>query len=249
MRDAAMEDSSSAILSMLENAGGDGDFYLHLADFLRPFSDLFDINSNLAISRKNKRRTADSAILRPLAKKYLPFLSKTLKILPTALRKCPKEEEKRAAELLRAYRLVLDCLSCISPCLAGKPFSVQLQRCSLVCCLENWGNYSEAEAEGLAILESLVLKGRKKNVVRSGGILPDSTDKEFCDVEVAVLVIEVVLSLVRCAYKSKRKSDDLYRRILLMAEETRPWLRYTNLRRTILLNYSALFFPVLFEQN
>lgn len=266
---AAVEESSVILSMLEEGVGnGDGGLYRRVASFLVPFGDLIPLGSHYpaatgasrggaapatgAAAKTKKKNSvassdkkvggkdgAEAAVLRPLAKQFLPFLSRALKVLPSVLRKCPREEENWAEELFGVYRIVLDCLWCVSPCLAGKPFSVHLQRCSLLCCLETWGRYSEAEEEGVSLLDSLVSvvssaapekshKGRKVKGATGGSLLPDSTAKGAGDVELAILVIEVVVCLIRCTYKSKRKTDSLYRRVLLMAGEVQPWLRYIN---------------------
>ncbi|CAA7401560.1 unnamed protein product [Spirodela intermedia] len=264
---AAVEESSVILSMLEKGVGnGDGSFCRRVASFLHPFGDLIPLDSHCpaatgpngggaapavgADAKKKKKNSAassnqkvsekggaEAAVLRPLAKQFLPFLSRALKLLPSVLRKCPREEENWAGELFGVYRIVLDCLWFVSPCLAGRPFAVHLQRCSFLCCLEIWGKYSEAEEEGVSLLESLVSvvssaapekshKGRKAKGTSSGSLLPDSTAKGACDVELAILVTEVVVCLMRCAYKSKRKTDTLYRRVLLMVGEVQPWLRF-----------------------
>ncbi|XP_078444643.1 separase isoform X2 [Wolffia australiana] len=245
-------EESSAILSALENGRsfGDGSLLEMVTSFLHPFGDFIALDScnarkNDAGSKKKKSSCASSnekitdggdARVRPLAKKFLPFISRALKNLPSAIRKCRSEEEESAAELLSVYRLVLDCLCCVSPCLAGKPFSVHLQRCSLLYCLEVRGRFSEALDLGFSILESLVsalsvgvpekCRGRKAKARSCDSLVPYCTGKDACDEELAILVVEIVVCLSRCAYKSCSETEILYRRILLMGKEVKPWLRY-----------------------
>ncbi|CAL9041755.1 unnamed protein product [Musa banksii] len=192
--------------------------------------------------KKKKKLEPDPAALRPLAKQFLPFLCRALKHLPALLRKSPKStnadvDDRRIVELLAVYRLLLDCLACISPCLAGKPYSVHLQRGRLVVCLEACGRYAEAEEEALALLESLgailveaasMPKSRKMKIAGGGCFLPDPEQVGADDPEITMLVIEVITVLSGCAYKSKITKEVAYDRILTLADQVQPWLRFLN---------------------
>ncbi|RRT65769.1 hypothetical protein B296_00036488, partial [Ensete ventricosum] len=190
------------------------------------------------LPKKKKKLEPDPAALRPLAKQFLPFLCRALKHLPALLRKSPKStnadvDDGRTVELLAVYRLLLDCLACIGPCLAGKPYSVHLQRGRLVVCLEACGRYAEAEEEALALLESLgailveaasMPKSRKIKIAGGGCFLPDPAQVNADDPEITMLVIEVITVLSGCAYKSKIRKEVAYERILTLIDQVQPWL-------------------------
>ncbi|KAJ8471851.1 hypothetical protein OPV22_026194 [Ensete ventricosum] len=194
------------------------------------------------LPKKKKKLEPDPAALRPLAKQFLPFLCRALKHLPALLRKSPKStnadvDDGRTVELLAVYRLLLDCLACIGPCLAGKPYSVHLQRGRLVVCLEACGRYAEAEEEALALLESLgailveaasMPKSRKIKIAGGGCFLPDPAQVNADDPEITMLVIEVITVLSGCAYKSKIRKEVAYDRILTLIDQVQPWLRFLN---------------------
>ncbi|RWW26114.1 hypothetical protein GW17_00009522 [Ensete ventricosum] len=207
------------------------------------------------LPKKKKKLEPDPAALRPLAKQFLPFLCRALKHLPALLRKSPKStnadvDDGRTVELLAVYRLLLDCLACIGPCLAGKPYSVHLQRGRLVVCLEACGRYAEAEEEALALLESLgailveaasMPKSRKIKIAGGGCFLPDPAQVNADDPEITMLVIEVITVLSGCAYKSKIRKEVAYERILTLIDQVQPWLRYVFQ----IIKYCLIFFQKL----
>lgn len=90
--------------------------------------------------------------------------------------------------------------------------------------------FKEAESEGFVVLESL-------NTIDSGGIkgkfrkskarLVPELSKETVDRELAALVLEIVVTLVKCASKSKSKMGAYYWRVISLVNESEPWFRYS----------------------
>ncbi|OVA03751.1 Peptidase C50 [Macleaya cordata] len=253
--------ASTVELSLITRLEDNSDYKgLHQAfsDYLQSFSDFITLDDNpnstkqsMNIKKKNsktakKNNVSDPKLIRSLAKQFLPFISRALKILPKRLSEPPKpgggeEEEEIALELFSVYRLCLNCLSCISSCLDGKPFSIHFQRIRMVHCFEVWGRYGEAESEGFLILESLrsisLVKGKKVEE----RFIPDlGTENE--DPELACLIMEIVVSLVKCAYKSQSKKEATFRRVLTLMDQVRTWLRvldskaFERLHRVLVTN-------------
>ncbi|KAF9608453.1 hypothetical protein IFM89_009819 [Coptis chinensis] len=186
-------------------------------EYLSSFSDF--ISPNFFPTPKKKKKKPDEKLIRPLAKQFLPFISSSLKLLPiqlTELHKTREAPELVVVELFDVFKLCLECLSCISVCLECKPVTINLQRKKLVVCYEIWGKYIDAEVEGLFILNNLKNKGERS-------LLPDFGNNE--DTQLASLVVEIVIRIVRCSFTSKRKEDGVYRRVIGMVEGIEPWFR------------------------
>ncbi|XP_072953682.1 separase isoform X1 [Typha angustifolia] len=226
--------------------------------FLLPFSDLLLHSKKSTLKQKptSKAKKSDpdpdpdpSTSLRPLAKQFLPFLCQALHLLPSILRKTSKDDQDSATELFRIYRHLLECLACISPCLAGKPYSVHLQRGRFVCCLETGGKYSEAEAEAISLLESLrTVLGKSQKRRRNadvGIMLPDPKVVGVEDSEITTLALEVVISLASCAVKSETRNGAAYERILVLVEQVHPWLRFLDTE--MLKKYHSLLVNALYR--
>ncbi|XP_010908769.2 separase isoform X2 [Elaeis guineensis] len=270
--------TASSLLDALRSSDYKG-LYDRFSSFLLPFGDFIPLDSHRpgagkstgaaskmrGAPKKKKKPETNSQLLRPLAKQFLPFLCHALKLLPALLRKIPKspsdggvgggreEDEQRATELLGVYGLTVDCLSCIGPCLAGKPYSVHLQRGRLVCSLEAWGRYARAEKEAISLLESLrsVLvaaapkrKSQRGKVADPISLLPDPKLVGADDPEVATMAIEVIISLVGCAFKSKTRDGAAYERILALVDQVQPWLQFLDpeaIKKYHLLLVNALY--------
>uniref|UniRef100_A0A2N9IGR6 separase n=1 Tax=Fagus sylvatica TaxID=28930 RepID=A0A2N9IGR6_FAGSY len=208
--------TESSLLSKLESSDSTGDIYPMFSDYLHPFSDLTNPNQPQQI--------------RPLAKKFLPFLNRTLSLLPKRLSSSDPHSlnDRFTLELLRIYRLCLDCLDSLSSQLSCKPYSVHVQRVRMLHCMEAMGKYSDAEAEGFRVLESF--RGTdfgvkvKKSAKSAGKFLP-IVEKCGSDKEFALLVVEVVATLVKCAAMGQSKDGEVYRRAIGLVEEVRPWFR------------------------
>lgn len=119
----------------------------------------------------------------------------------------------------------------ISPELAGKPHSVQVQRIRYIHCMEHWDLYREAEAEGLVVLESLNAIARGESKGKSGKwkarLVPEL--KEGGDGELAAIILEVVLVLVKCASKRRSKIDADYWRVITLVNESEQIFKYDKL--------------------
>jgi separase len=212
--------AESSLISKLEFSESAGIYHL-LSDYLHPFSDLRNPNK--------PKRSNDNSLIRPLAKKFLPFLNRTLSILPKRLSDPQKLNDQFAHELFDIYRLCLDCLETVSSQLSCKPYSVQVQRVRMVHCMEAWGWYGDAEAEGFRVLESFkgIDCGVKKSLKSEGKHVPDvengGDDKEF-----GSLVVEVVVTLVKCVAVGQSKDGGVYGRVLSLVEEVHPWFRFVS---------------------
>ncbi|CAN6162720.1 unnamed protein product [Urochloa humidicola] len=110
--------------------------HARFAAYLHPFTALHSPASNPG---PNPPPPDAIALRRPLAKRFLPFLSRPLQLLPPLVRAAPPSKSGGVRcpvdDLLEIYALLLDCLAAISPCLAGKPYAVLLQRGRFICCL------------------------------------------------------------------------------------------------------------------
>ncbi|XP_051146436.1 separase isoform X2 [Andrographis paniculata] len=170
----------------------------------------------------------DVPSVRSLAKQYLSFIHKSLSILPKRLSESPKIALDCALELFPIYRLCLDCLDVIAPELAGKPFSVQIQRIRYMHCLEYWELFKEAEAEGYFVLESLNVilgGGLKGNSRKSKARLVPKLNEGNVDRDAAPVILEVVVTLVKCTSKRMSKSADDYRRVMSLVTESESWFK------------------------
>ncbi|KAK9290720.1 hypothetical protein L1049_008894 [Liquidambar formosana] len=203
--------TESSLISKLETSD-----YTHIhhlfSIYLHPFTDL----TNPKTTKISKTPT-DPSLLRPLAKKYLPFLTRALSLLPKRL----SESQPPILELFDTYKLCLQCLECLSSQLSCKPYSVYFQRVRMIHCFEACGRFKDAETEGFRVLERL--RGLKSGNTK-GGFLP-GLDKEGGDSELGLLVVEVVVTLVKCACMSEGKDGGAYRRVLTLVDEVKPWFR------------------------
>ncbi|KAK9162182.1 hypothetical protein Syun_003084 [Stephania yunnanensis] len=245
--------TESSLIAKLESSDPRG-IRAETLDFMRPFSDLIDFGEFESNSRKKKKASktattakkktaksnaSDQKSMRPLAKQYLQFISRALKILPNRLSDLQQfgggdDAEAIGSEMFDVYRLCLDCLDCISPCLDCKPMSVQLQRMRLIHCLEGWGRYEEAEVLGFGILDGLRTAKTKKV---EGRFVPD-LGKDCVDSDLATLVVELVISILKCAFKSRRKEMVVYRRALSLVEQAEPSFRVLESKASERLSHS-----------
>ncbi|XP_047080035.1 separase-like [Lolium rigidum] len=238
--EAAAEDLLAALSSPSSGAGLRSRF----SAYLQPFSPHLPGANPNPTNPPPKRATKqpkqqppppppDAAALRPLAKRFLPFLCRALHLLPPLLRPNPSSAD--ADELLEIYGLVLDCLAAISACLAGKPYAVLLQRGHFVCCLESRGHYARAEAEAAATLDALrhalspapTAAKPRRGAASAAPLLPDPgvAGEAGADPEISTLAIELTVCLANCASKGKVKEGAPYERVLVLVEQIRPWLR------------------------
>ncbi|KAK7302457.1 hypothetical protein RJT34_13347 [Clitoria ternatea] len=197
----------SSLISKLQSSSDCSGIYTLVSDYLRPLADL-------------NPSKCDQTLVRSLAKRFLPFINTSLSILPKRLPEVSKSNHSTSLpDLLRVYRLCLHCLDAVASQLASKSFPVEFQRLRLIHCLEASGLFHEAEAEGLGVLEKLRRSKRK------GKLLPEidkggGDSKELCS-----LLVEIVVSLVRCVAMGAAKEDDQFRKVLQLIEEVNPWLR------------------------
>ncbi|XP_042511471.1 separase isoform X2 [Macadamia integrifolia] len=229
----------SSLLAKLESSEYKG-LYQRYSDFLKPFTDVVQINDETSSKKPKKNQKskkgneAELTVIRTFAKRFLPFLNRSVSLLPKRLLESPKpggEEEDWVIELFDTYKFCLDCLSCMASQLAGKPYAIQLQRLNLVHCFEAWKLYAEAESEAFLVLDRLngiysvayaskSVKGKKVEE----RILP-LLMKENSDPQLAMLVVELVVTIARCVLGSKTRDSNAYRRVLKLVEQVGPWLR------------------------
>ncbi|KAF6164601.1 hypothetical protein GIB67_032829 [Kingdonia uniflora] len=213
--------AESSLLSRLKSNSDYKTLHQDFTNFLNPFSDFITFHPSnppkpSILKHKKPRTTKDpKLVLRQITKQFLPFISQSLRIIPNRLSRPPKPEleeivgDENAHQLFDVYKLVLDCFDCISPCLEYKPFSVELERVRFVRYLEAWGFYSRAEVEVVLILEGVSIGEPEQNA-----------DPKF-----AYLVAEIVVCSVKCTYKSEKKEEEPYRKVLGLVDQALPWFR------------------------
>ncbi|KAI3445664.1 hypothetical protein Pfo_002329 [Paulownia fortunei] len=201
---------------------------------LHPFTPFFKPSTTTAkkpVKFSKSKPPDDPPSMRPLAKQFLSFIHKSLSLLPKRLSQSPHIPQDSALELFDSYRLCLDCLDLIAPELAGKPHSVQVQRIRYIHCLEQWELYKEAEDEGFVVLESLnafVRGGSKGRSRKSKARLVPELNDENVDREVAAIILEIVVTLVKCASKTRSKVDADYWRVISLVNESEPWFKFLD---------------------
>ncbi|KAL0357132.1 UNVERIFIED_CONTAM: Separase [Sesamum calycinum] len=229
-----MERSSTAEASLLSKLESSVDltgirhlFIVHLQPFT-PFLKPSTTTAKKPVKSSKSKPPDNPTSIRSLAKQFLSFIHKSLSLLPKRLSGSPKITEDSALELFDSYRLCLNCLDLIAPELAGKPYSVQLQRIRYIHCLEHWELYKEAEAEGFVVLESLsaiVRGGSKGNSRKSKARLVPELSEDSVDQEVAAVILEIVVTLVKCTSKRRSKVDADYWRVISLVNESEPWFK------------------------
>ncbi|KAF4376258.1 hypothetical protein F8388_018927, partial [Cannabis sativa] len=208
----------TSLISKLEASDSVGISSL-FSHHLRSFSDL----KNLKKTKKATSSKDEQSLARSLAKSFLPFLNTSLSIIPKRLAEPSKfGSEQLAVEFFDIYRLCLDCLESISSQLDCKPHTVQAQRVRMVHCLEAWARWKEAKEESLRILESVSSGAKSAKSKRS--LLP-VIGEGSADKSLGLLIVEIVVTLVKCASMDQSKGCEDFRRVLLLVEEARPWFR------------------------
>lgn len=208
---------ASSLLSKLESSPDLENIHTLISNHLLPFTS--------TLTKKSPKLTKTlTDNTRALAKQFLPFLNRSLSLLPKRLlAQSPKLDPKFVGELFDTYILCLNCLDSLSSQLSGKPYSVHLQRVRLVHCYLFWERYCDADSEGVSLLGSLCKIGGGGN---RNEYVPDLKGENGKDHEFAWLVVEIVVSLVKCVAMSQSKVESDYRRLLVMINEITPWFRY-----------------------
>ncbi|XP_076893503.1 separase-like isoform X3 [Bidens hawaiensis] len=240
MADSGTVVTDTSLLTKLESSTDLSNIHQLYTTYLKPFSPVLK-------PPKPNNNKPDPTTLRSLAKKFLSFINKSLTLLPKRLNQTPKIDARYASELFDTYRLCLDCLDAVSSQLSCKPHSLQYQRVRLMVCYANWGRYDDAQVEGASVLEFIAsLSSAGKGI---GGRIVPEVRREIEDKEIALVVLEVVVSLVKCVANVQSKKEDDYYRVLTMVDEIQPWLRvigaegYDKLHRMLLsyMSKCALF--------
>ncbi|KAJ0743876.1 putative separase [Helianthus annuus] len=220
--------TESSLLSKLESSTDLTNIHHLFLSHLHPFSPVLN----------KKPPKADVTTLRSLAKQFLSFLNKSLSLIPKRLNETPKIDSRYASQLFDTYRLCIDCLEAVSSQLSCKPCTIQVQRARFMNCCGNWGRYDEVEAVGVAVLGFVGSLCGKRSGNGSGRIVPE-VRKEIEDREIAVLLLEVVVALVKRVANIQSKEEREYHRVLSMVDDIQPWLRvigvdgYDKLHRTL----------------
>uniref|UniRef100_A0A0E0K5Q9 Separase-like TPR repeats region domain-containing protein n=1 Tax=Oryza punctata TaxID=4537 RepID=A0A0E0K5Q9_ORYPU len=260
-----MEAAAADLLAALSSPSSHAGLRSRFVAYLEPFSPYLPTQNPSAkpppkrTAKQTKQRQQqqpppDAATVRPLAKRFLPFLCRALQVLPPLLRPNPSSGDAGCTdELLDVYALLLDCLAVISACLVGKPYSVLLQRGRFVCCLESRGHYARAEADAAATLDSLrsalsvptASKSRRAASVAS--LLPDPgiSGEAGADPEITILAIELTVCFANCASKGKVKEAAPYERVVSLVDQLQPWLRI--LAEDVSRKYLTLLAPKVLE--
>lgn len=218
--------TEAALLSKLQSSSDLTDLHHAFTLHLEPFSIHL---KRTTIKKSSKFNSIDvQRAVRSLAKQFLPFLNKSLSLIPKRLSESPKIAHHSALELFDAYRLCLTCLELIAPELASKSYPVQVQRLRYIHCLEHWELYEDAETESFSVLENLqrIVKGDSKGKLRKSKTLLVPEINESVDKEFTALVLETVVTLVKCASKSQSKEDADYWRVIALAKESQPLFKY-----------------------
>jgi separase len=211
-----MEPAAADLLAALSSPRSGAGLHARFSAYLQPFSHY------LLAANPSNPTPPPAATVRPLAKRFLPFLWSALQILSS-------NPSSAADDLLDIYGLVLDCLAAISPCLAGKPYAVLLQRLHFLRCLESRGHYARAEAEAAATLDALRCTLSPKTALGAASLLPEPAGVAGEDPEITTLAVELTVRLANCASKGKVKEAAPYQRLLVLVHQLRPWLRWLTL--------------------
>ncbi|VFQ59063.1 unnamed protein product [Cuscuta campestris] len=216
-------DASVSLLSELQSGNEfSRNTYTGFSNYLHEFSTISKPNKS---SKSGENFTA----IRALCKRFLPFLNKALGLLPKRLSETSKISKESASHLLDVYRLCLNCLDLVASQLDAKPHSVELQKLRFVRYLVEWERYQEAEGEAFCILESLqrdCCQGEEaKSVVSKRRELLPPFNEENVDQEYALMVLDIAVTLVKCAWMKQSKDASDYDRILDLVNEALPWLK------------------------
>lgn len=198
------------LLSLIESSDA-GDVFASVSDYLRPFSAL----------SSTSRKQDPTLTVRSLGKRFLPFLNKSISLLPKRLSVANPDEEAResAGDLFRTYELCLDCLELVSAQLACKPHTVQLQRLRMIYCLDAWGFHENVYTQAFKVLEKLRCSDISS---RKCLLLPKVQDGEA---ELAMVLVEAVAAIFKAVGMVQQTEDKQHRKALLLLEEVRAWFR------------------------
>ncbi|KAK1428290.1 hypothetical protein QVD17_17121 [Tagetes erecta] len=214
--------ASSQLLCKLESSPDLSGIYQLFISYLQPLFPLLK-------SKKPSIASAD---------KFSSFLDKSLSLLPKRLNQTPKLDSSFASQLFDTYNLCLNCFRVIS----SQRHTVALQRLGLIHCYVKWGRYEDAQSHALLLLRFI---SRRKN----GNRVVPAFMQHIHHKDTALLILEVIVTLVECVANAPTKDDDQYLKVLSMVIEIQPWLRvigedgYDKLYRMLLSNMSkcALF--------
>ncbi|KAL9237436.1 hypothetical protein vseg_011984 [Gypsophila vaccaria] len=216
------------------------------ATFLHPFS--------------SSPSSSSSTAIRCLIKTHLPFINKSLSLLPRRLFESPRNPRtvEYVAELIDAYRICLECLETVSIELAGKPYGVELQWARYLHCLVRWGRYDEGFEVGVRVLNRLGRVGFEAVRVRVevGEVVPRLVECVDCDDddddggggvgegveegEFVRLVVDLAVVVAQCVAVGRSKDGGKYSRVVVLAREVRPWFSHMEASASSKLQWKLL---------
>uniref|UniRef100_A0A7N0RG04 separase n=1 Tax=Kalanchoe fedtschenkoi TaxID=63787 RepID=A0A7N0RG04_KALFE len=214
--------TDSLLVSKIE-ASEFTNIYALFASHLRPFADVANPKPAKKPSKSRATAASDETTIRAVAKRFLPFLNRSLTLIPKRLSTDPKPDADAAGELLKAYELCLSCLEAVACQLSCKPWFVYAQRGRMMRCLEGCGRYGDAEEEGFWLLRKIggldgvvgMLNRRCVPGLGSGGV----------DSELAMLVVDIVVTIVKCVCLRESREEESYKRVLQLVGESGMWFR------------------------
>ncbi|GLJ31009.1 hypothetical protein SUGI_0619960 [Cryptomeria japonica] len=229
---------ADAIISKVEGSNVAG-LYSELRSYLEPLNGLLEF--------EGRKRALESTVqIHGLAKRYVPFLGRLLKVSCNNLTKgisTSETEQKRADELFRALKLVLDCLNGLRPCLVGNPHEIEVHRHWMVRRLMAWKRFTEAREECWITLHSLKVnafcKGEKGKTGENENYGVDLYC-ELADAGLVGLVLGLVTDLIICTGESKLKEAAEYLKVLMLIDQLVPWQRVSD-KNTIEKHRSMLY--------
>lgn len=114
----------------------------------------------IAVSGGGKENTSRTE-LHKLAKQFVPFLVRLLKLCFVNVGKVPDEEQAQSQsggdEVFLAIEIALDGLDVLRSFITGSPFEIEIQRCSFVRRLLAWRRHSAALIQCRKNLSSICL--------------------------------------------------------------------------------------------
>lgn len=78
----------------------------------------------------------------------------------------------------------------------------------------------------LESLSAIVRGGSKGKSRKSRARLVPELSEDSVDREVAAVILEIVVTLVKCASKRRSKVDADYWRVISLVNESEPWFKY-----------------------
>ncbi|KAJ3678269.1 hypothetical protein LUZ60_002072 [Juncus effusus] len=213
-------------VSGLESKTLTSDLHTQFSNFLKPITEL-----------KRKKPPAGSPSILRLTQIFISFLNKTATLLYSLLRNrkgAANQERERDETLLAIYKLTIDCIGSLSPFIAGEAYKVHSARVSFVSCLETCEKYEQAEYEAALVLKDLIsvlaparTAGSKNSCtdLDAKWKIPDPKAVGRTDSEITRMFRRIIVCFANCAFKTKSKSCEDYKRIVKLVDQVQPWIQ------------------------